>query len=305
MSHSNSGICLMTGCFNCTVLCHSIFNSILKHTDACVPTPDACAGLAAGRYHRAVLGPGVVNVTSGQNMSHSNSGIRLFASGFNVAVNRYRVSNRASLNVPCPDTRASRIRIFVGRDVTVHGRRVSNGSAFLDLSCNNPPIGSITRSTYMSIFNPDITDHGITRNFTGHHCGRACGRYIGISKAQAIDTASTGQFFYQAMSEITDGTIFAMEDAGKRMAIITDGLQLATINTRNSLPVSAIAWKALVTANHAQDFGIRHLNRLAATGGRCCQAESSKTGQRPQHRRRIGQMTRPGRCACRFTMLLR
>ncbi len=101
-------------------------------------------------------------------------------------------------------------------------------------------MGVNTRSTYMSIFNPDITDHGIFRNFTGHHCGRACGRYIGISKAQAIDTAFTGQFFYQAMSEITDGIIFAMEDAGKRMGLITDGLQLATINTRNSLPVSAI-----------------------------------------------------------------
>ncbi|WP_163370856.1 hypothetical protein [Endozoicomonas acroporae] len=158
----------------------------------------------------------------------------------------------------------------------------------------------------MSIFNPDITDRGIFRNFTGHHCRRAFGRYIGISQAQEIDTAFTGQVFYQAMSEVTDGTIFAMEDAGKRIVITTDGLQLATINTRNSLPVSAIEWIVLVTANIAQGFGIRHRNRRdAVTGGRCCQADSSKAGQRPQHRRRIGQMTRPGRCSCRFTMLLR
>ncbi|MGO0307801.1 hypothetical protein ACTL6P_14560 [Endozoicomonas acroporae] len=112
----------------------------------------------------------------------------------------------------------------------------------------------------MSIFNPDITDRGIFRNFTGHHCGRTRGRYIGISQAQEIDTAFTGQGFYQTMSEITDGTIFAMEDAGKRMGLITDGLQLATINTRNSLPVSASEWIVRVTANLAQGCGIRHWN---------------------------------------------
>ncbi|MGO0307797.1 hypothetical protein ACTL6P_14540 [Endozoicomonas acroporae] len=72
-------------------------------------------------------------------MPRSNSGISLYAAGCNVAINRCRVSNSASINLPCPDTRVS--ISFVGHDVTVHGRGVSNGSAIDHPSCTDTGTG--------------------------------------------------------------------------------------------------------------------------------------------------------------------